>query len=148
MMPLAFCNPVSVSQGCSPNEHHHLRLLSQSVLTWNCLCKPSSSESVLQNTVFWRGCLKRTLKLGMVAHSFNSSTQDAEEGGSSWVQGQPGLYRDTLSLGGKDSEKKVRQSWLALVYLKRYLRKGFYWLVQEQPEVDCRTRLSKKHLGS
>ena len=30
----------------------------------------------------------------MVAHSFNSSTWEAETGGSLWVQDQPGLHRE------------------------------------------------------
>jgi hypothetical protein len=36
------------------------------------------------------------LKLGMTVHPCNSSTQEAEAGGLK-VQGQPALYRETLS---------------------------------------------------
>jgi hypothetical protein len=53
----------------------------------------------------------------MVAHTFNLSTQEAEEDGFLWVQGQPGLqrkgrtaraliYREALS--GKTNKTKTK----------------------------------------
>jgi hypothetical protein len=41
------------------------------------------------------------MKLGVVVHSCNLSTQEAEAGGS-LVQGQPGLHSETLSLKEKN----------------------------------------------
>jgi hypothetical protein len=51
-------------------------------------------------------CLKIIKEPGVVAHTFNPSTREAEAGGflssrpawsTKWVLGQPGLYRETLS---------------------------------------------------
>jgi hypothetical protein len=51
---------------------------------------------------------------GMVAHTFNPSTQEAEAGGflssrpawsTEWVPGQPGLHRETLSRKNKKQNK-------------------------------------------
>lgn len=36
-------------------------------------------------------------KLGMVLHTFNIRTQEAEASWTLWVQGQPGLYSEILS---------------------------------------------------
>jgi hypothetical protein len=52
---------------------------------------------------------------GMVAHTFNPSTREAEAGrflslrpawSTKWVSGQPGLYRETLSRKTKKKERK------------------------------------------
>ena len=54
--------------------------------------------------------------LGVVAHAFNSSTWEAEEGGflssrpawaTEWVPGQPGLYRETLSRKTTHTQKVI-----------------------------------------
>jgi hypothetical protein len=56
---------------------------------------------------------KMTSKPGVVAHTFNPSTQEAEAGGflssrpawsTKWVLGQPGLHRETLS---QKTKKKI-----------------------------------------
>jgi hypothetical protein len=53
---------------------------------------------------------KKENKPGIVVHAFNPSTREAEAGGflslrpawsTKWVPGQPGLYRETLSLKKK-----------------------------------------------
>jgi hypothetical protein len=52
---------------------------------------------------------------GVVAHTFNPSTWEAEAGGflssrpawsTEWVPGQPGLHRETLSRRNKKNQKK------------------------------------------
>jgi hypothetical protein len=57
-----------------------------------------------------------TLEPGMVAHTFNPSTQEAEAGGflssrpvwsTKWVPGQPRIYRETLSQ--KQTNKQTKQ---------------------------------------
>jgi hypothetical protein len=57
----------------------------------------------------------------MVAHAFNPSIQEAEADGfpslrpawsTKWVQGQPGLYRETLS------QKKLK---LILIWIKTFI---------------------------
>jgi hypothetical protein len=59
--------------------------------------------------------LKHVLQPGVVVHAFNSSTREAEAGGSlssrtAWstegVPGQPGLYRETLS---RKTNKQTKQ---------------------------------------
>jgi hypothetical protein len=56
-------------------------------------------------------------KLGMVAHTFNSSTREAEVGGllssrPAWstkgVPGQPRLHRETLSRKNKKQKQKQK----------------------------------------
>jgi hypothetical protein len=55
-----------------------------------------------------------TKKPGMVVHSFNPSTQEAEAGrfpslrpvwSTKWVPGQPGLYREALSRKTKTNKQ-------------------------------------------
>jgi hypothetical protein len=59
---------------------------------------------------------KENPKLGVEAHAFNSSTQEAEAAGflslrpawsTEWVPGQPEVYRETLS----QKNQKKRKSW-------------------------------------
>jgi hypothetical protein len=59
--------------------------------------------------------LKQT-KPGVVAHTFDPSTWEAEAGGflssrpawsTEWVPGQPGLYRETLSQTNKQTNKQT-----------------------------------------
>jgi hypothetical protein len=60
----------------------------------------------LQNSSFLKYRKAKRQKPGVVAHSFNPSTQEAEAGeflslrpvwSTEWVPGQPGLQRETLS---------------------------------------------------
>ena len=53
---------------------------------------------------------------GMVAHTFNPGTREAEAGGflssrlawsTKWVPGQPGLYRETLSWKKQKQKQKT-----------------------------------------
>jgi hypothetical protein len=44
----------------------------------------------------------------MVMQTCNPSTQEAETGGS-WVQGQPGLYNETLSQQNKTKQKSIQE---------------------------------------
>jgi hypothetical protein len=62
--------------------------------------------------------LKNKAKPGVVAHTFNPSTREAEAGGflslrSAWstkrVPGQPGLYRETLSQKKKTKKKTKKK---------------------------------------
>jgi hypothetical protein len=62
---------------------------------------------------------------GVVVHAFNSSTQEAEAGGSlssrpAWsterVTGQPGLHRETLS---RKNKKKMFLDYTARLYLNQ-----------------------------
>jgi hypothetical protein len=55
---------------------------------------------------------------GVVAHTFNPSTQEAEAGGflssrpawsTEWVPGQPGLYRETLSQKHNNKKPKTNK---------------------------------------
>jgi hypothetical protein len=76
--------------------------------------------------------VKENKEPGVVAHTFNPSTWEAEAGGflssrpvwsTKWVPGQPGLYRETLSRKTKrerererartftDTESPVHQGW-------------------------------------
>jgi hypothetical protein len=57
--------------------------------------------------------------LGVVAHTFNPSTREAEAGGflssrPAWstkrVPGQPGLYRETLSQKNQKQKKKKKKT--------------------------------------
>jgi hypothetical protein len=61
----------------------------------------------------------KNIGLGVVAHSFNPSTREAEAeaGGflssrpawsTEWVPGQPGLHRETLSQKTKKNKKKTK----------------------------------------
>jgi hypothetical protein len=59
-------------------------------------------------------------QLGMVAHTFNPSTWEAEAGGflssrpawsTEWGPGQPGLHRETLSQKTKKKKKKKKKSY-------------------------------------
>jgi hypothetical protein len=67
--------------------------------------------------------------LGVVALTFNPSTQEAEAGGflslgpawsTKWVPGQPGLYRETLSQKNKQANKPKETilAWLCDVIQK------------------------------
>jgi hypothetical protein len=56
---------------------------------------------------------------GVVAHTFNPSTQEAEASGflslwpswsTKWVPGQPELYRETLSRKNKQTNKQKQQT--------------------------------------
>jgi hypothetical protein len=59
----------------------------------------------------------RGKKPGVVVYAFNHSTREAEAGGflssrpawsTKWVQGQPGLYKETLSQKqNKKTNKKI-----------------------------------------
>jgi hypothetical protein len=70
-------------------------------------------------------------KSGMVAHTFNPSTWEAEAGGflssrpawsTEWVPGQPGLYRETLS---RKTKQKQKQNLLPLgIYTGSFLFRG------------------------
>ena len=64
----------------------------------------------------WQLDVKSRRKPGLVAHSFNPSTREAEAGGfpssrpawsTMWVPGQPELYRETLS---QNKTKKSRRN--------------------------------------
>ena len=65
--------------------------------------------------------------LGVVAHAFNSSTWEAEEGGflssrpawaTEWVPGQPGLQRETLSRKTKKKKKEKKEKKGSLYILE------------------------------
>ena len=68
-------------------------------------------------------------KLGVVAHTFNSSTWEAEAGGFlssfeaslEWVPGQPGLHRETLSQKkqNKTNGKKIERESISLLYFDK-----------------------------
>jgi hypothetical protein len=69
----------------------------------------------IKNVFTYRGTLKGINVPGVVAHTFNPSTQEAEAVGflnlrpawsTKWVPGQPGLYRETLSRKTKKKKKK------------------------------------------
>jgi hypothetical protein len=70
--------------------------------------------------------LRVLLLLGVVAHTFNPSTREAEAGGflssrpawsTKWVPGQPGLYRETLSRKTKQNKQTNKQIVLFVVVL-------------------------------
>ena len=46
---------------------------------------------------------------GVVLHTFNPRTQEAEGGRSLWVQGQPGLYGETLSQKKKKPTQQQKE---------------------------------------
>ena len=51
--------------------------------------------------------LKVYQKPGVMVQAFNTSTREAETGGSLWVQGQPDLYIARLSQDSHDYTKKL-----------------------------------------
>jgi hypothetical protein len=62
-------------------------------------------------------CFEKQFQPGMVAHTFNPSTLEAEAGGflssrpawsTEWVPGQPGLHRKTLSRKPKPNQTKKK----------------------------------------
>jgi hypothetical protein len=70
---------------------------------------------------------KNLLQPGVVAHTFNPSTQKAEAGrflssrpvwSTKWVPGQPGLYRETLSL--EQQQQQQQQQNLLHYRCKRF----------------------------
>jgi hypothetical protein len=75
-------------------------------LFWVCLPSLCNLQSRSIRHSWKEKYKKNSVVLGMVAHAFNPSTQEAEAGGflssraawsTEWVPGQPGLYRETLS---------------------------------------------------
>ena len=74
-------------------------------------CSVSLGSQHLRWTQRW---LENESKPGVVAHTFNSSTWEAEAGGflssrptwsTKWIPGQPGLYRETLSQKTRGKKK-------------------------------------------
>jgi hypothetical protein len=64
-------------------------------------------------------------RAGVVAHTFNPSTREAEAGGflssrsawsTKWVPGQPGLYRETLSQKQTNKQTKKKETKDVLLY--------------------------------
>lgn len=53
---------------------------------------------------------QRHTQLGMSAHICSSSTQEAESGGSLWVQNQSDQYTKTLSKNKKKTKEHVQAS--------------------------------------
>jgi len=83
---------------------------------------------------------------GMVVHTFNPSTQEAEAGRflssrpawpTKWVPGQPGLYRETLYRKTKKKKKKKKE--------KKMLSKE-YSLVSENVIFCCPYRTISKNI--
>ena len=79
-------------------------IMGSDALFW-CVSEDSCSVLILKNK-----------QPGVVAHAFNPSTWEAEEGGflssrpawsTKWVPGQPGLYRETLSW--KQTNKQTKK---------------------------------------
>jgi hypothetical protein len=73
----------------------------------SCFCLPSA------------GVKSVSLQPGVVTHTFNPSTREAEAGGflssrpawsTKWVPGQPGLQRNPVSRNQKRKKKKKRKS--------------------------------------
>ena len=69
-------------------------------------------------------------ELGVVAHTFDPSTREAEAGeflssrpawSTEWVPGQPGLHRETLSLKNQTKPNQTRKK-KTNIYLKFYLK--------------------------
>jgi hypothetical protein len=61
--------------------------------------------------------VKESFEPGVVAHTFNPSTREAEAGGflslkparsTEWIPGQPGLHRETLSWKNKTKQNKTK----------------------------------------
>jgi hypothetical protein len=81
--------------------------------------KGSFHTMTIQNAQFFE--YSKTAKQGMVAHTFNPRTQEAEAGrfpssrpalSTEWVPEQPGLYRETLSQTkqNKTKQNKTKQN--------------------------------------
>jgi hypothetical protein len=84
--------------------------------------------------------LKTTPKPGVVAHAFNPSTREAEAGGflslrpawsTKWVPGQPGLYREPLSLKKTNKQNKNKKTKQKKPYVKAYTQWERPWCSME-----------------
>jgi hypothetical protein len=98
----------------SPNTQEVVLYLSLSFISWKfwlySFSSPTIPRSIPSCPTHPVLCLKKkkkkNLEPGVVTHTFNPSTQEAEASGflssrpacsTEWVPGQPGLYRETLS---------------------------------------------------
>jgi hypothetical protein len=83
----------------------HLKFLAFTAVVKNHLCLQNKTLPYLGGSIMWWFKIQ-THSWAVVAHTFNSSTWEAEAGGflslrpawsTEWVLGQPGLHRETLS---------------------------------------------------
>jgi hypothetical protein len=111
---------------------------------------------------------KRGSQPGVVVHTFNPSTWEAEAGGflssrpawsTEWVLGQPGLHRETLSRKNQ-KEKRKRKEEVNQIYLEyclleqawtlsthtRIIPKGYISQWELSPEVNNRDRQTSIHI--
>jgi hypothetical protein len=58
----------------------------------------------------------KKIRLGMVVHAYNLSTQEAEAGGSG-VQSQPWLHNETMSQKQKQNKKEIGKIYQFIYYL-------------------------------